>query len=352
MPIIKKKTFSERILKWFDLHGRHDLPWQKNRSPYRIWVAEIMLQQTQVKTVIPYYRNFLKAFPSISVLAESSLDEVLSFWAGLGYYSRARNLHQSAIAIKQNHKGKFPTRYDDVLALPGIGPSTAGAILAQALNQRHAILDGNVKRVLSRYHAIEGWPGHSDVSGLLWEKAEEHTPQQRVDDYTQAIMDLGATLCVRSSPVCEHCPLNGDCKAYLNNSVSLYPTKKLRKVMPVKRIQMLIIKNSSGSVLLEKRPPTGIWGGLWSLPEVAVVDDAAHFCAEQWSLKAKTEKRGDTFRHTFSHYHLDITPCWMIVDGEVDAVKEGDEIVWCDSGDLKQIGVSTPVASLLAQTFA
>ena len=188
MLISNKKCFSGKILNWFDEHGRHDLPWQKNRNLYDIWVAEVMLQQTQVRTVIPYYKNFLNAFPSVSVLAASSLDEVLSHWAGLGYYSRARNLHQSAIAIKQNHNGKFPTHYDDVLALPGIGPSTAGAILAQALNQRHAILDGNVKRVLSRYHAIKGWSGHSAVSRLLWEKAEQYTPQKRVNDYTQAMI--------------------------------------------------------------------------------------------------------------------------------------------------------------------
>lgn len=351
MSVSKIKTFSEKILKWFDLHGRHNLPWQKDRSPYRIWVAEIMLQQTQVKTVIPYYQNFLKAFPSVSDLAESSLDEVLSFWAGLGYYSRARNLHESAVAIKQNHNGIFPTHYDDVLALPGIGPSTAGAILAQALNQRHAILDGNVKRVLSRYHAIEGWPGRSVVSALLWEKAEEHTPQKRVDDYTQAIMDLGATICLRSEPKCSFCPVMKQCEAFKSDTVALYPTKKPKKKLPVRQIRMLIIKDRHGAVLLEKRPPTGIWGGLWSLPEINVEDDAERACKEKFALKTKAPRLGDAFRHTFSHYHLDITPCWMSVDGEVDAVREGDEIVWCDSGNLKRIGVSTPVASLLAQAF-
>lgn len=347
-----KLAFSERVLDWFDQHGRHDLPWQKNRNPYRVWLAEIMLQQTQVITVIPYYRRFLKSFPSIAILAESSLDEVLRHWAGLGYYSRARNLHKAAGVIMALHQGKFPIHYDEVLALPGIGPSTAGAILAQALNQPHAILDGNVKRVLCRYHAIEGWPGQLAVSRQLWDKAKEHTPQERVDDYTQAIMDLGATLCVRSRPRCEICPLSHDCTAHLGNVVSLYPAKKLKKIMPVKQIQMLIIKNSAGEVLLEKRPPSGIWGGLWSFPEVDIADDATRHCAAQWSLSARADRCGETFRHTFSHYHLDITPCWINTDGDLNQVKEQKEVVWCDMKKLNKVGVPKPVASLLEQTFA
>ena len=347
-----KRCFSKQILKWFDKHGRHDLPWQKNRNAYRVWVAEIMLQQTQVKTVIPYYQNFLKVFPTVSSLATASLDEVLSHWAGLGYYSRARNLHKAAEVIIEFHQGKFPQYYDDVLALPGIGPSTAGAILAQAFNQQHAILDGNVKRVLSRFHAIDGWSGRSAISQRLWEKARQHTPDKRVDDYTQAIMDLGATLCVRSKPLCVSCPLNLDCEAYLSDCVALYPTKKPKKVIPVKQIQMLIIKNSAGAVLLEKRPPSGIWGGLWSLPEVDIGDDVTNYCASEWSLSAEHDKQGEPFRHTFSHYHLDITPCWINTDGEMGQIGEQKELVWCDTKNLHKVGVPKPVASLLDQTFA
>lgn len=346
------RGLSIQVLHWFDEYGRHDLPWQKNRTLYRVWVAEIMLQQTQVKTVVPYYQAFLNAFPSISVLASSSLDEVLSHWAGLGYYSRARNLHKAAIIIMQTHDGNFPERYADVLALPGIGPSTAGAILAQVLNQQHAILDGNVKRVLSRYHAIEGHSGLSATNKLLWEKAWCHTPRERVADYTQAIMDLGATLCRRSNPECSRCPLNETCKAYLSDTVSLYPKRKPKKTMPVKAIQMLIIKNRHGAVLLEKRPPTGIWGGLWSLPEVELGENIEKLCAQRWALNSQTEKQGKVFRHTFSHYHLDITPCWMLAVDEVRGIKERENIVWCRQNDLVRMGVSKPVASLLEQTFA
>ena len=279
--------FSGKILAWFDKHGRHDLPWQKDRSCYRVWVAEIMLQQTQVKTVIPYYQNFLNHFPSISALAVSTLDEVLAQWAGLGYYSRGRNLHKAASEIMLKHKGVFPDNYDAVLALPGIGPSTAGAILAQAMGQRHAILDGNVKRVLSRYHAIDGWYGVSKVSQLLWDKSRLHTPSERLADYTQAIMDMGATLCVRSSPVCSDCPLSKNCEAYKTNTVAMYPARKPKKVMPVKRVKMLIINNNQGSVLLERRPPTGIWGGLWSLPETTTEEAVADVCSQRWALNCE-----------------------------------------------------------------
>lgn len=222
-------AFADRLLTWFDRHGRHDLPWQHNRSLYRVWLAEVMLQQTQVATVIPYYQRFLHTFPDLGSLALASLDDVLAQWAGLGYYTRARNLHRAAQIIQAQQAGHFPQHYEDVLALPGIGPSTAGAILAQALGQRHTILDGNVKRVLCRHRAIEGWPGQREVEKQLWELADVLTPHQRVDDYTQAIMDLGATLCTRTSPGCEQCPLKADCRAFAESRVSLLPTPRPKK---------------------------------------------------------------------------------------------------------------------------
>ena len=206
-------VFADQVLSWFDQNGRHNLPWQQGRTLYSVWLAEIMLQQTQVATVIPYYQNFLAKFPDHASLAQAPLDEVLKLWAGLGYYTRARNLHKAAVVIDQQHNGLFPEQYEDVLALPGIGRSTAGAILAQVLGQRHAILDGNVKRVLSRYFEIDGWYGKKAVENILWDKAEICTPNIRLADYTQAMMDLGATVCTRSSPDCEQCPLMNSCLA-------------------------------------------------------------------------------------------------------------------------------------------
>ena len=343
--------FSQQILDWFDIYGRHDLPWQDNPDPYRVWVSEVMLQQTQVKTVIPYYLNFLNIFPSITALATAPLDTVLVHWAGLGYYSRARNLHAAALSIMQDHDGVFPEDYEAVLALPGIGPSTAGAILAQALHQQHAILDGNVKRVLARYHGIEGWPGKTQVSALLWEKARLHTPKKRVANYTQAIMDLGATLCVRSSPKCERCPLHEACVAYNTDAVALYPTKKPKKSLPVKAVKMLIVKDQQGAILLEKRPPVGIWGGLWSLPELALDESVIDICAERWALQCEQISLGKVMRHSFSHYHLDITPCWLVANDVISGINETANRAWCAQDQLQDYGVSAPVSLLLRQSF-
>jgi len=357
------QNFAEQVLSWFDVHGRHDLPWQytghkpeqttgqQNRSLYHTWVAEVMLQQTQVKTVIPYYRQFIKAFPSVKVLANSSLDSVLSQWAGLGYYSRARNLHKAALMILAKHAGDFPEHYEDVLTLPGIGPSTAGAILAQALNQPYAVLDGNVKRVLCRYHAIEGLTSLAKTEQFLWDKARLHTPVNRAADYTQAMMDLGATVCLRSVPKCSECPLQTDCIAYKTDSIANYPEKKPKKALPIKQVQMLIINDSEGAVLLEKRPPAGIWGGLWSLPETSIDEAVDAFCFNQLNLECVLKTQGDVFRHTFSHYHLDITPCWVIAKEQPSAIQEYRDLVWCQSDQLSQYGVAAPVSMLLQQRF-
>jgi A/G-specific adenine glycosylase len=260
-------SFAEQLLIWFDQHGRNHLPWQKNRTGYRVWVSEIMLQQTQVVTVIPYFERFMERFPAAKDLAEADVDEVLSLWTGLGYYSRARNLHDSAIAIAEQHQGNMPKNIDALIALKGIGRSTAGAILSQAYNEPGIILDGNVKRLLTRLHAIEGWPGQSKIDKQLWQIATELTPNQRNADYTQAIMDIGATICKPKQPLCVACPMQARCQALALDRVASIPTPKPKKVLPHKTISVLLLKNQQGQILLEQRPSKGIWGGLWSLPE-------------------------------------------------------------------------------------
>jgi len=343
-------SFSDRVLAWYETHGRHDLPWQQQRTPYRVWVAEVMLQQTQVATVIPYYRRFLKSFPGVHELADAPLDAVLEHWSGLGYYSRARNLHQAARRIVSLHEGVFPGRFDDVVALPGIGRSTAGAILAQALDQRHAILDGNVKRVLCRYHAVEGWPGKAAVQKQLWAYAEQYTPVKRVADYTQAVMDLGATLCTRSAPQCACCPLQSGCAASAADQVSRFPAPRPRKQMPVRTARLLILTDTrSGRIMLEKRPPTGIWGGLWSLPEVEVDASVEQVCRQRWGLGVLGNEDCDPFRHTFSHYHFDITPCRVEVEPLANTLGDTGETIWCPSGEAVTRAMAAPVARIISQ---
>ena len=343
-------SFAARVLQWYDDHGRHDLPWQQQASPYRVWIAEIMLQQTQVTTVIPYYQRFLDALPDLISLAQAPLDRVLELWSGLGYYSRARNLHQAARIIVEQYSGVFPECYDDVVALPGIGRSTAGAILAQAQQQRHAILDGNVKRVLSRYHAVEGWPGGTAVQKQLWRYAEQYTPAHRVADYTQAIMDLGATLCTRTSPRCHDCPLQNECTAYAQGQVGRYPAPRPKKALPVKSARLLILTDrDSGRILLEKRPPSGIWGGLWSLPEAGLEEQVDTLCQQRWGMQVLHSKDCDTFRHTFSHYHFDITPCRVQVTSIAAGVNEPREIIWCRSEEAEKRALAAPVARIISQ---
>jgi A/G-specific adenine glycosylase len=347
---VRIASFSTRVLDWYDIHGRHDLPWQQPRTPYRVWIAEIMLQQTQVGTVIPYYLRFMQTFADIDTLAAASLDHVLEHWSGLGYYSRARNLHKAARIIASVHGGEVPENIEQLLALPGIGQSTAAAILAQALDQRHAILDGNVKRVLCRYHAIEGWPGKTGVMKQLWQRAEQHTPVERVADYTQAIMDLGATLCKRSTPRCEQCPLIADCAAYRQQSVEQYPSPRPKKILPIRAARLLlVIDSASGKFLLEKRPPTGIWGGLWSLPEAGVDEEIVQLCHQRWGLKVLNNEDCDMFRHTFSHYHFQITPCRVQVQMKLAGVNDLADIVWCSSGDAIKRALAAPVARIIEQ---
>lgn len=303
--------FSRRLLNWFDQHGRHDLPWQQQPSLYRVWVSEIMLQQTQVYTVIPYYARFMQRFPDINSLAVTSQDEVLKYWAGLGYYARGRNLHKAAQFIEIEHGGCFPEKIDAVQALPGIGQSTAGAILALALNQRHPILDGNVKRSLCRYHGIEGYPGIKSIEKKLWELAEQHTPIDRPGDYTQAIMDMGATLCNRSRPDCAACPHQTDCVAFKQGCVQKLPTSRPKRVKPHKHRYMLILSDSDENVAAFKRPEKGIWGGLYSLPEFDGPQSCREFISHYASSHTMHHCTGADIKHSFTHFDLDITPVYL-----------------------------------------
>ena len=339
------ETFQKKILSWFDLHGRKNLPWQLESTPYQTWLSEIMLQQTQVTTVIPYFNRFIQTFPNIATLADAPLDAVLQHWAGLGYYARARNLHKTAIIINKNG-GVFPDDVDGLLELPGIGRSTAGAILSIAFNKSHPILDGNVKRVLARYHAISGWTGSAKISSELWKISARYTPAERCADYTQAMMDLGATLCTRSKPRCGECPISSDCVARIGDKVKLLPTPKPAKTLPVKNIMFLMLKDELGLVLLEKRPATGIWGGLWSLPEFETLSEIQSFC-QQNNFAITSKKQLDGQRHTFSHYHLDYTPIEVKIENPINNVMEANQSVWYKSEQINSLGLATPIKRLL-----
>lgn len=338
-------AFAESILNWYRRHGRFDLPWQQDRSLYRTWVSEIMLQQTQVSTVVPYFQRFMRQFPDCQSLARSSLDDVLLLWAGLGYYSRARNLHKAATLVVDRHRGEFPTEYEDVLALPGIGPSTAGAILAQAMGKRHTILDGNVKRVLARYQAIDGWPGRPAVEKQLWQWAERYTPEHNVADYTQAVMDLGATVCTRSVAKCTLCPLVSDCMAFRQERVSELPARKPKKNLVVRKKRLLVIRNEKGQTLMHKRPPSGIWGGLWSLPELAMEQQVVDAVTQNWRLTVRDYHDLPVFRHTFSHFHLDITPCVVNITSQPRAVADNVAYQW--QTDISNLALAAPVNTIL-----
>lgn len=338
-----------RLLQWYERHGRKGLPWQRERSAYRVWVSEIMLQQTQVQTVLPYFERFMKRFPDIGALADATTDEVLAHWSGLGYYARARNLHKTARIIAAEHEGVFPRTFDAIHALPGIGRSTAGAILAQAWDQPHPILDGNAKRVLARHYAVAGWPGHSAVSKRLWELAEAATPAKRAADYTQAIMDLGATLCTRSRPACGECPLHSTCMAARDGAVERYPGKRPRKPLPVRATRFLLATDGQGRILLQRRPPAGIWGGLWVPPECPRDLEPAQWLADAFGVKAETGASWPVLRHTFSHFHLDIEPIRLQVNGIRCAIMEANDAVWYKPELSNQLGLPAPVARLIGQ---
>lgn len=336
-------VFQQNLLNWFDQFGRKDLPWQYPVTAYRVWVSEIMLQQTQANTVIAYFNTFIQHYPDIQTLANASLDEVLSLWSGLGYYARARNLHKTAIII--NKKNHFPDSLEDLVALPGIGASTAGAILSLAFNKRQAILDGNVRRVLARFHAIQGWTGSTQINQRLWKISKQYTPERRVADYTQAIMDLGATLCTRSKPRCMDCPLQADCLALDQQRADELPTPKPSKKIPVKQCIFIIAINANQQILLEKRAPTGIWGSLWSVPEIAKQAEL-----DAWLLKKAivvTKKQLlEVRRHTFSHYHLDYQPIVLNTENLINNTLESATTFWYKHRHSKNIALPTPVKRL------
>jgi A/G-specific adenine glycosylase len=339
--------FANRVLTWYQRYGRHHLPWQQ-QGAYRVWLAEIMLQQTQVNTVIPYYQNFIEHFPGIIQLADASIDEVLQHWQGLGYYARARNLHKAARFVRDQHQGRFPENFAAVVALPGIGRSTAGAILSFAFGQHWPILDGNVKRVLARCFRVPGWYGQSATMKQLWYLVESVTPAEGTAEFNQAMMDLGAMVCLRSKPKCEACPLKKICASYVHHSQAEFPQKKPVRAKPHKRTLMLLHRHQD-QVLLWRRPPSGIWGGLWSLPEVDGVT-----AVDLWQqsflamIQAPKMVQENVIRHQFTHYSLDISLAIIEMEQLPLEISDSDNYVWVDIGALVDHGMPTPVRKLLS----
>lgn len=351
--------FAKAVLSWFEQYGRKHLPWQQNKTLYKVWLSEVMLQQTQVATVIPYFERFVERFPTVVDLANASIDEVLHLWTGLGYYARARNLHKAAVQIRDEFGGEFPTRFDEVLALSGVGRSTAGAVLSSVLNAPHPILDGNVKRVLSRYFTVEGWAGEKAVENRLWAFSESVTPTEKVADFNQAMMDLGAMICTRSKPKCSICPLEKSCKANAMQAWSEFPAKKPQKALPERQAYFLVLKSGS-KILLQKREAKGIWGGLFAFPQFESLDELKR---SDLMHNLQISQKLITFRHTFSHFHLDITPILVELDLQKNAQNSplvaqenaGNYLssvssqpdYWYDLHQSNEIGLATPVKRIL-----
>jgi A/G-specific adenine glycosylase len=336
---------AELLLPWFEAHGRRHLPWQQDPTPYRVWVSEVMLQQTQVGTVRPYFERFVTRFPDARALAAADIDDVLAHWSGLGYYARARNLHRAAREIVARHAGELPSTHAELTALPGIGRSTAAAILALSRGERHAILDGNAKRVLARVFLIEGAPSTAAVAKALWDRAEACTPRTCVAEYTQAIMDLGATVCTRANPGCDRCPLAVACAARLAGRVAELPARRPRPARRLRSAHMLIVRER-GRVLLERRPPRGIWGGLWAPPEFPDAGAATAWASARFGGAAPQARRLPGLRHVFTHFDLDIEPWLLDVSGEA-AVVADDGSRWHALESLHDIGLPAPVARIL-----
>ncbi len=341
-------VFTKKLLQWYKQYGRKNLPWQKHRTSYRVWISEIMLQQTQVQTVVPYYLDFLEKFPTVIDLANASLDNVLQSWAGLGYYSRARNCHKTAIIIRDDYAGRFPTSLEEMVALPGIGRSTASAILAFSQKQALAILDGNVKRVLTRYNAIAGFSGKPEVEKLLWNLASQYTPgKDDIINYTQAIMDLGATICTRSSPKCSACPVSEECLALARGEVLLYPEKPIKKSLPTKTIFFIVLVNNKNEILFERRPEIGIWGGLWSLPESSSHKLPPYLSNLLPNINNKKFEELPPIRHTFSHYKLIATPIRYTLSKNSLLAMSETKYLWHNPEHRLPKGVPAPIEKWL-----
>jgi A/G-specific adenine glycosylase len=338
-------AFAVRVVAWQRQHGRNDLPWQRNRDPYAVWVSEIMLQQTQVATVIPYYERFMDRFPAVAALADASLDEVMRCWSGLGYYSRARNLHRAATVVMSGYDGVFPRDAASLAELPGIGRSTAAAVAALAYGERCAILDGNVKRVLCRYFAIEGDPASSSVERSLWALAERLAPEKDIARYTQGMMDIGATVCTRHRPRCQVCVLARDCVARRTGRVEELPQARKRKPVPERSVAMLLLQHA-GQVLLEKRPQTGIWGGLWSLPEAAPEEDIEAVCLRRFGARGIEVAALPGLVHGFTHFRLRIQP-WRIVVGSLQIGSGEPGLVWLSLEEARGAALPVPVRKIL-----
>ena len=343
--------FSRAVLRWYRAHGRHGLPWQRDRDPYRIWVSEIMLQQTQVVTVIPYYERFILRFPDIARLARAPIDAVLDHWAGLGYYARARNLHQAARVIQHDHGGVFPDQFKAVIALPGIGRSSAGAILSFAYHRRYPVLDGNVRRVLARYFAILGDPGQAATQEALWDQLNAVLPKTGVcaADFNQAMMDLGALLCTRVRPRCAKCPLARGCEGYASGTPERLPLRQHRRARPARQVTMLILVDPADRVLLERRPAKGIWGGLWSFPECPMGVDPKARCREIFGVASRPLAPLPSIRHGFTHFTLTIHPQLLRISRSAGARIGGDSLDWMAPGVAPRRGLATPVKRLLKQ---
>jgi A/G-specific adenine glycosylase len=338
-------TVAQRVIDWHQQFGRHDLPWQRPRSAYRVWISEIMLQQTQVAAVIPYFERFVTRFPDLASLAQAEEDAVLQLWSGLGYYARARNLHRAARRIRDAHDGAFPSEFEAIAALPGIGRSTAGAVAVFAFGQRRPILDGNVKRVLARYFGIQGYPGDVAVARDLWARAEALLPFRDVEAYTQGLMDLGATVCVRSRPRCAECPLARDCLAHQSGRTSSLPTPRPRRPVPQRITRMLLLRQGC-DVLLERRPSAGVWGGLWCFPELPPQAEAGHWARLQFGAHVARWQALPTVVHAFTHFQLDIEPLL----GDVVALETAAQSpgrLWLPLQDALGAAVPAPVRALL-----
>ncbi|QLB13728.1 A/G-specific DNA-adenine glycosylase [Bisgaardia hudsonensis] len=362
----KNAPFAKAVLNWYQKFGRKDLPWQQEKTLYKVWLSEVMLQQTQVTTVIPYFQRFINTFPNITALANAPLDEVLHLWTGLGYYARARNLHKTAQIIRDEYQGNFPTDFQTVLSLSGIGRSTAGAILSSCLNQPYPILDGNVKRVLARYFVVDGWTGEKKVENKLWGLTAQVTPKEYIADFNQAMMDLGAMVCTRTKPKCDLCPLSSECQSHRRNDWQSYPSKKVKKTLPEKKGYFLILEKQ-GKVALEQREKSGIWGGLYCFPQFDTEQDVIDYLIQN---RVTEYQQWTAVKHTFSHYHLYIYPIYVNLDEGSENIENIDRTswkkiaenkseyqsslstkvkYWYDPQNPEQIGLATPIKNLLLQ---